>query len=260
MVVPLSIGGNSTSDADQARAHTRATMRSILLILGRAAALSAVLVAAPLATAGSVLADHCAPEMPAHPREVRGFTFTARVVALEGVGTVVTPTIRFAVDHVYAGAGVAGLERGRDLAVVTSACGGIEILGMSVGDQVLVSSNTLTDGPSTVNSAVWKIAAGHLRLLTFGEPGAWPTSDRRIQAADTLREALALVAPGVVVPPDTATAAATAPGPTPDGEPPLLPFALVGSVSLLVSAAWRRNRHTPPQRALASPVGVERPV
>lgn len=115
------------------------------------------------------MADHCAPEMPAHPREVRGFTFTARVVAIEGVDVIVTPTITFAVERVFAGAGRDGLEAGRGLAVVVGACAGIEILGMAVGDELLVSSSTLTDGPSTFNSAIWRIRDGRLRLLTFGE-------------------------------------------------------------------------------------------
>lgn len=223
-------------------------MRSTL-ILGRSAAFSAVLTIAALATAGSVLADHCAPEMPAHPREVRGFTFTARVVAIEGVGTSVTPTITFAVDHVYAGAGRDGLEAGSDLAVVSNACSGIDLLGMNVSDQVLVSSGTLTDGTSTYNTAIWRISGGRLRLLALPGAKAWPTSDKRVQAADTLREALALVAPGVVAPPDTA-AATTAPT-IPYGEPPLLALGTIALASLLVSLAWLTVRHTPPERASA---------
>ena len=217
-------------------------MRAAIVILGRSAALAAVLVLAAMAgSARPARADHCAPEMPAHPGEVRGFTFTARVVAIEGVDTSVTPTITFSVDRVYAGAGRAGLEAGRNLAVVVGACAGIEILGMAVGDDVLVSSNTLTDGPSTYNAAVWRITRGRLRLLALRGTEVWPTSDRRLQAADTLREALALVAPGVVAPPDTATAATARP--SSNGGPPLLPFSMIGLASLLASAAWLTTRH-----------------
>lgn len=242
------------------RAHTRPAMRAAILILGRSAALTAVLIVAALATAGSLLADHCAPEMPAHPREVRGFTFTARVVAIEGVGTSVTPTIRFAVEQVYADAGGAGLEAGRELAVVVNACSGIDILEMNVGDDVLVSSSTLTDGTSTFNSAVWRIREGRLRLLALRGTAVWPTNDRRLQAADTLREALALVAPGVIVPPDTAMAASAIATPSAARRPALLSFATLGLAALVVSVAWLTIRHTPLERALASRRGIERAV
>lgn len=248
----------SASLAVVARRILGRPMRFTLLRRGRSTALSAALAAAGLATAGSVLADHCAPEMPAHPRDARGFTFTARVVRMEGVDTSVTPTITFAVEQVYAGAGRDSLEAGRDLAVVAGGCGGIEILGMAVGDEVLVSSSTLTDGPSTFNSAVWRITGGRLRLLTFGGMEVWPTSDRRLQRADTLREALALVAPGVVVPPDTATAATATPGA--ERGPALPAFALIGLASLLASVAWLTNRHTRATRASASQFSVDRPA
>ncbi len=231
---------------------------SMLLILGQSAALSALLAVAALATAGSVLADHCGATMPAHPLDTSGFTFTARVVRIEGIDSSITPTITFAVERVYAGAGRTGLEAHRELAVVAGACGGIEILGMAVGDEVLVSSSTLTDGSSTFNSAIWRISGERLLLLALRGAEAWPTSDRRLQAADTLREALTLVAPGVVLPPDTATAATATP--SPNGEPALHLVAIVGLASLLASVAWLTTRHTPPRRALASQIGFERRV
>lgn len=217
-------------------------MRTSIVILGRSAALSAVVVLAAMAgSATPARADHCAATMPPHPRDARGFTFTARVVRIDGSDTSITPTITFAVEQVYAGGGGAGLEAGRDLAVVTSPCGGIEILGIAVEDVVLMSSSTLTDGPSTYNSAIWRISGDRLRLFALSGADAWPTSDRRLQEADTLRKALFLVAPGVMLPPDTATAAtATAAGANanPNGENPLRPFAMIGLASLLASVVW----------------------
>lgn len=235
-------------------------MRTAIVILGRSAALSAVLALAAMAgSATPARADHCAPTMPAQPRDTRGFTFTARVVAMDGVGTTIRPTITFAVEQVYAGAGRAGLETGRDLAVVANACSGIDILGMNVGDEVLVSSSTLTDGTSTFNSAIWRIRGGRLRLLALGGAEIWPTSDRRLLAADTLREALALVAPGVVVPPDTATGATAKPS-SAERWPALPSFAILGLAALLVSVAWLTIRHMPPVRALVGRGEVARPV
>lgn len=232
-------------------------MRTAIVIRGRSAALSALLVLAAMAgSATPARADHCAPTMPAHPRDAGGFTFTARVVRIEGVDTSTTPTMTFAVEHVYSGAGGDGPEAGRDLAVVAGACGGIEILAMAVGDKVLLSSSTLTDGPSTFNSAVWRISEGRLRLLALRGTDVWPTSDRRLLAADTLREALALVATGVVIPPDTGTAATATP--SPNDEPSLLPFATSGLASLLASVVWLTTRHPPPRRALAKQIHFER--
>ena len=104
------------------------------------------------------------------------------------------------------------------------------------------AANLDGDGPATWNTAVCRVDDGRLRLLLphgqdYGK--LWFTSDRRILYAETLREALALVAPEAMGIPDSATE------PRPSTAIPIWPLVVAGIGALVVAA--RRQHPAPPR-------------
>ena len=158
-----------------------------------------------------VSAEFCRRVMPDHARDVRGYTFRARItdIRLEGNDPSLT-YITMAIEKVYANHDSQRLRAGTNIEVYSNPCDGFGLLGLEVNDEILMSTKFLEadDGPGTWNTAVWRVDGDRLRLalLEGGEFGKiWFTADRRIAKADTLREALALVAPSAIGMPDTAT-------------------------------------------------------
>lgn len=185
------------------------TGRAIAAALILALSTTAVLAPAPAE------AEFCRPVMPDHPADARGDTFEATVVDFYETGTGPTYTyVVLDVLKVYA-AQSDRLRAGRRIDVYINGCDGIGLLGFGPGDRLLISTKALDegDGPATWNSAVWRREEGTLDLLVVSTPEVqkvWYTSDRRIEEATTLREALALVAPGTLGVPDSSTLPPTA--------------------------------------------------
>ena len=183
-------------------------------------------------------AEYCRPVMPLHARDVRGYTFEARVTAVrvEPAESDVT-YITMAVAKVHA----KPTDRPPDAAplvhqtieLYSNPCDGFALFGLEVGSDILMSTYSLED-PVTTNTAVWRRDGMRLHLLDLRGTGVdrfWVTSDRRIDEANTVPEALALVA-GAVAPPDTAT------GPVGSREAPVLLLVGAGLIGLVVSG-WR---------------------
>ena len=158
-------------------------------------------------------AESCRPIMPDHPWLVSGYTFEARVEGIRAEGSDPTLTyVALAILKVYANPDSERLQEGRTIEVYSNPCDGFGLLGLTVGDEVLMSTRFLDEGggPMLSFTAVWRAEAGNLRLLVLApdlgaaDGGAWRTNDRRIEEADTIQEALALVAPGAVADPNPA--------------------------------------------------------
>jgi hypothetical protein len=158
-----------------------------------------------------VLAEYCRPVMPDHARDARGYTFRARITDIRMEGTDPSLTyVTMAIEKVYANRDSQRLRAGTSIEVYSNPCDGFALLGIEVNDEILMSTKYLEagDGPGTWNTALWRVEGERLRLavLKGGDFGkVWYTADRRIANADTLREALALVAPSAIGIPDTAT-------------------------------------------------------
>ncbi len=155
-------------------------------------------------------AEQCQPVMPYHPGEATGYTFEAKVsgVRTEGAGPPLT-FIAMNVSTVYANRGSDRLASGQAIELYSNPCDGFGLLGLQVGDEILMSTAGLKSksGVVTRNTAVWIREAGGLRLLVLQLEGFethWLTGDRRIAGAQTTRQALALVAPARFGP-DTST-------------------------------------------------------
>ncbi len=161
---------------------------------------------------GPVQAEYCRPVMPDHAADVRGLTFEAAItgVRLEGRAptlTYVTMTVR----RVYADSVGEDLQVGQEIEIYSNPCDGFGLLGVDVGDRVLMSTAYLLYegyGPATWNTALWRVNGANLDLAVLRGKGfgkVWFTDDRRIAKADTVQEALALVAPAAAGMPDTST-------------------------------------------------------
>jgi hypothetical protein len=187
-------------------------------------------------------AEYCRPAMPDHARDARGYTFRASITGIRVEGDSPGETyVTMAVKKVYANRDSERLRAGMSIDVYSNRCDGFGLLGLEVDDEVLISTKYLEagDGPSTWNTALWQIEGDSLRLaiLKSGEFGRiWFTADRRIAKADTLREALALVAPEAVGMPDTATAGAR------NSEVASWPMLLVSASAFVLAALALRAR------------------
>ncbi len=167
----------------------------------------------PLARPSPVAAELCWPVMPETPKAVRGNTFTATVIKVRTEGT--SPLFTYfslTINEVYAKRDSPRLRAGNVLEVLSNACDGFGLVGLEKGDKILMSTAYFDEGntPSMWNTTVWKIDRGKVRLaVPTGEDftSIWLGKDRRIARADTLREALALVAPAAIGMPETATQA-----------------------------------------------------
>jgi hypothetical protein len=192
-------------------------------------------------TPDRLLAEYCRPVMPDHASDATGFTFRARVA---GVGAGDPPSlVTLNVQKVYANAGSKALRVGKSIQLYSNACDGFALLGFAVGDEILISSRSLTsNGPSTWNTAVWRVADGRLHLLVLdhspSDAKVWYTNDRRIADAHTVREALALVAPGAGGFPETATDPAS-------GRPEVPPLLVLVGLSALLLTVRRCRRAAP---------------
>jgi hypothetical protein len=177
-----------------------------------------------------VRAEYCRSVMPGRPSDARGFTFRAHVVEIrESETEAPLSVVALDVAKVYANAGSPALRVGGRIELYSNPCDGFALLDFRPGEELLVSTATLAgNGPSVWNTAVWRFERAKLRLLALGTQAKyWYTGDRRIAAADTLREALALVAPRAIAAPDTATEGTTNRG------QPFLPLASLGLIALI---------------------------
>jgi hypothetical protein len=181
----------------------------------------------------------CGRVQPTNLPSVQGFAWTGTVTGL-GPGT----TIVFSVDHVYANTGgfeevgpVGPFEAGSPLSLGNTSCQ--PITGLVVGRRYLVSTRAVgTAGPTTGSTVIWRIRGSelsfhHMYRAEFHLPP-------ELAAAHTLPEALALVAPGAVIPP---TDAAERSGPRPSDSVPWMPLvfgALVGLALMLKPRLLRR--------------------
>ncbi|MDF2734384.1 MAG: hypothetical protein K0S97_1007 [Chloroflexota bacterium] len=163
-------------------------------------------------TAAPASAESFLPVMPDHARDTKGYTFEAQVESIRVDGDSVPLTfIAVAVSKVYANRDSERLATGRTIELYSNSCDGFGRVGLKVGDEVLMSTAYLEEaaGPSTWHTAVWRRNGARLRLLVLQQGvedhGVWRTSDRKIAAAQTTRQALALVAPAAIGMPDTDT-------------------------------------------------------
>lgn len=241
MTLPRTVG------SDEAKKGDTVKLRSISAIALAAAAMC-VAVADPQAVA----AEFCVFRMPQKAVDVRGDTFLGDVTNIRVDGE--SPPIvyvTFAVDKVYARTEASPLAAGRTIEIYSNPCDGFATLDFDVGDRVLMSTAYLDRGdrPATWNTAMWIVTGEDLRLaLPTGDdyldddgqvsPRIWTTDDRRIAAADTVREALRLVAPGA---PDTSTVAVPVDDPV-AGAPPWLALLIA---SLAASVTFRSRRVGP---------------
>ena len=205
-----------------------------------------VSVAAWGATPRSAFAEECQPVMPYSPDEASGYTFEARVsgIRTEGTGAVHT-YIAMDVSTVYANGGSDRLAKGKTIELYSNPCDGFGLLGLHVGDEILMSTAGLESkrGVVTRNTAVWIREAGALRLLVLHLEGFgthWLTSDRRIEGAHTTRQALALVGPSSGAP-DTSTVPRSIP-PANANAAVLVLAALVGSLLAIARFRPRQSR------------------
>lgn len=149
--------------------------------------------------------------MPDHASDARGHTFRATITGIRLEGSRPAHTyITMAIRKVYADRDRLRLRAGSTIEVYSNPCDGFGLLGLDVNDEILISTAFLDagDGPATWNTALWHVRGDRLRLAILQGPAydrIWFTTDRRIASADTVREALALVAPDAIGMPDTAT-------------------------------------------------------
>lgn len=191
-----------------------------------------------------VSAEYCRPVMPDHARDARGYTFRARITDIRTeVESFPLTYITMAIEKVYANRDSQRLRAGASIEVYSNPCDGFGLLGLEVTDELLMSTKHLEagDGPGTWNTAVWHVDGDSLRLAVlnrreFGK--IWYTADRRVAKADTLREALALVAPNAIGMPDTATDGVR------DSRAPAWPALLAGVCAFVLAtlALHSRNR------------------
>ena len=168
---------------------------------------SLVLIALTIAPA-SVAAEYCRPTMPDHPSDASGYAFRGDVtgIRIDTSGAFPRTYVSFHIDDVYANAGSPHLRDGETIELYSAPCDGFQLLRLASGDDVLFSGRFLEEGngPSTWSTAIWRVDGSRLSLFVLGGPdGIWNTSDRRLLTADTLRQALALVAPAAIGLPTT---------------------------------------------------------
>jgi hypothetical protein len=204
--------------------------------------LAGLVLAAGLIAAHPVAAEPtCRQVMPDHASDASGYTFRATVTGfrLQGERPPLT-FITLAIKKVYANRDSDQLQAGATIEIYSNLCDGFGQLGLEVRDEILMSTAWLDGGnTSTWNTAVWHVHGNRLRLAIlkgedFGK--IWYTADRRIADADSLLEALALVAPDALGVPDTATET------TRKSPVPVWPFFLAGVYAVLLSALVFRGR------------------
>ncbi len=190
-----------------------------------------------------VSAESCRPVMPDHARNARGYTFRARItdIRLEGNDPSLT-YITMAIEKVYANQDSERLRAGASIEVYSNPCDGFGLLGLEVKYEILMSTKYLEagDGPGTWNTALWQVDGDRVRLAVLkGEEfdKIWYTTDRRIAKADTLQEALALVAPRAIGMPDTATEVVR------NSLVPAWPALLAGIGALILATLGLRGRN-----------------
>jgi hypothetical protein len=148
------------------------------------------LAVAAIAMAGPARADcNLLPELPRGPRDAAGTTFLGRLESVE------FPTYHWRVRETYAG----GL--GTTATFTTEGCHGVR--NLTPGTDYLFSTADMAE-PLSKNSLAWRlVGAGRVELVGFDlPPREYPSAIRR---AATLAEAVALVAPGSGVLPETDT-------------------------------------------------------
>lgn len=220
----------------------------VRLVIHLAASVVTLVVVA--AFAPSADAEFCSRVMPAGPSATRGYTFEAEVVSVRHEGSNPPYTfVSLAISKVYANRDSRRLAQGRTIELYSNQCDGFHLVGLREGDKVLISTSISIDaasGPITSFTAVWRRNGGRLRLLVLRrgveDHSVWPTSDRRIGWADTTREALALVAPGIAGVPDTSTGPIRQ-GPAAVGHAPVI--VLAGLAGLAIALRRLSARGTP---------------
>jgi hypothetical protein len=208
------------------------------------------LLLAGLALAAGLVAAHpvaaepiCRQAMPDHASDASGYTFRATVTGFRLQGEPWDPPltfIRLAIKRVYANRDSELLQAGATIEIYSNPCDGFGQLGLAVRDEILMSTAWIDGGDtSTWNTAVWHVHGDRLRLAILqGEDVGkiWYTADRRIAEADTLREALALVAPDGLGVPDTATETVS------KSPVPMWPYFLACVYAVLLAALVFRGR------------------
>jgi len=172
--------------------------------------LAALALVGLLGRPGPVTGEYCRPVMPDHAYDATGYAFRATIAAIHVEGKARLTFVKMAVDRVYANRDSRRLQPGGTIDIYSNACDGFGLLGLTIGDDVVMTTGALEapEGPSTWNTALWRVTGNGMDLLILGGKGferVWYTADRRIAAADTLGAVLTLVAPAAVGAPDTAT-------------------------------------------------------
>jgi hypothetical protein len=161
-------------------------------------------------------AETCVNAMPSAARDVSGDTFEGEILSITP-GPEIEPgmprlsDVRVAISKVYADASHRPeddlIREGETIQIHSNACDGFASVGVAVGSSVLISTANRYSA-STWDTAVWERRGSTLRLLVLLGPNGeevWLTEDRRLAAVRTVPDALALVAPGALGMPDTAT-------------------------------------------------------
>ena len=218
-------------------------------------ALLPIVVLGVLGSAAVRADDTCGPVMPRKLAWVRGYTFSGTVTriapAIPGSYPRLDPAsgvdmfFTFRLDHVYAQPQDAKpdtaetnpdgivLQAGGSLRLNGESCDGIR--GFRAGVHYLVSVGTLSN-PVGPTSAAWQLDGDQARLVPMYPAGAASHMARLLAAAQTLRDALALVAPEASLPPTSTEPAAPKP-PANSGAAVLL--ALAALVGLLFGRRLR---------------------
>ncbi len=182
-------------------------------------------------------AEYCRQAMPDRAAETRGYTFRAVVTGIRVEGQ--DPGLAYvtlAIQQLYANRDSALLAAAGSIELYSNGCDGFGLLGLQPGDDILMSTAVLDGaGPSTWNSAIWRTDGDRLQLAVLRSEidRIWFTDDRRIEDADTVREALALVAPEALVAIDAVEREPVDPGVAP------VTLALAGSgFAALAAVLW----------------------
>ena len=172
-------------------------MRAVRGVAAIGLALAAV--AASFGAPQPAAAESCRQVMPDQAADTRGYTFRATVTGVRVEGR--DPGLHFvtlAIRQLYANRDSTLLASAGSIELSSNACDGFALVGLQPGDDILMSTAVLAGaGPSTWNAAIWRVDGERLQLAVLRSEidRVWFTDDRRIEDADTVREALELVAP-----------------------------------------------------------------